>query len=86
MHDETIYTNPSAFQPERFLGDSPQPDSRKFVFGFGRRSCPGMYFAESSLFINITRILATLEIKPVVDKITGKPLLPEAKYKSGIVM
>ena len=27
------------FNPERFLGDSPEPDPRGAVFGFGRRIC-----------------------------------------------
>lgn len=27
------------FNPERFLGDSPEPDPRPTVFGYGRRVC-----------------------------------------------
>ena len=27
------------FNPERFLGDNPEPDPRGAVFGFGRRIC-----------------------------------------------
>ena len=29
------------FDPSRYLGENPQPDPFKFVFGFGRRVCPG---------------------------------------------
>jgi cytochrome P450 len=39
--DEEMYPDPSEFRPERFLGPSPQLDPHKFVFGFGRRACPG---------------------------------------------
>lgn len=32
-----IYKNPSSFMPERFLGESPEPDPYLLAFGFGRR-------------------------------------------------
>jgi len=37
MHDEKIYTNPYTFNPDRFLGPSPDKDPADFVFGYGRR-------------------------------------------------
>ena len=42
-HDEEIYPDPFTFNPSRHLGDDAQPDPYKFVFGFGRRACPGMF-------------------------------------------
>jgi cytochrome P450 len=42
--DKELYPNPLEFRPERFLGPSPQVNPRKFVFGFGRRGCPGLSF------------------------------------------
>jgi len=42
-HDEEIYPDPFTFNPSRHLGDDPQPDPYKFVFGFGKRACPGMF-------------------------------------------
>ena len=42
MHDEEVYPDPFTFDPSRHLGDDPQPDPLKYVFGFGRRVCPGM--------------------------------------------
>ena len=39
MHDPVTYANPMEFNPERFLGDNPEPDPRATVFGFGRRIC-----------------------------------------------
>ena len=39
MHDPATYANPMEFNPERFLGNHPEPDPRATVFGFGRRIC-----------------------------------------------
>lgn len=42
--DETRYPNPEAFIPERFLDSERmliKDDPADFVFGFGRRICPG---------------------------------------------
>ena len=39
LHDPTSYANPLEFNPERFLGDHPEPDPRETVFGYGRRIC-----------------------------------------------
>ncbi|KAG8932907.1 hypothetical protein FRC00_013904 [Tulasnella sp. 408] len=35
------YANPSVFEPERYLGPQPELDPREFIFGYGRRICPG---------------------------------------------
>jgi cytochrome P450 len=40
--DPRYYKNPKVFDPSRFLGPSPESDPREWVFGFGRRACPGM--------------------------------------------
>ena len=38
-HDETVYTDPFAFKPERFLDVNGKlnEDSRILAYGFGRR-------------------------------------------------
>ena len=46
--NEIKYPDPERFIPERFLGSSGQldlstGDPEDFVFGFGRRVCPGAY-------------------------------------------
>ncbi|KAF6762745.1 cytochrome P450 [Ephemerocybe angulata] len=49
LHDPSIYPEPFTFSPERFMPSSPsnserstpQPDSKQWSFGFGKRACPG---------------------------------------------
>lgn len=53
------------FKPERFLeteGLNPETDPHKFVFGFGRRICPGRVLADEALFLNISQSLAVFNI------------------------
>lgn len=74
------------FNPDRFLsseGHEPETDPGKFVFGFGRRICPGRILAENSLFLTIAQSLAVFNIsKPVVD---GKPVEPAIKFTPGVI-
>ena len=37
-NDPNVYSNPSQFRPERFMGENPELDP-EFIFGFGRRKC-----------------------------------------------
>ncbi|KII84599.1 hypothetical protein PLICRDRAFT_354147 [Plicaturopsis crispa FD-325 SS-3] len=86
LHDETVYSNPSAFMPERFLDAHGQPDPTVkdpalAAFGFGRRVCPGRYLAMESLWITIASILATFDIGKAVDA-DGSPIEPSGEYTS----
>lgn len=45
---------------------------------YTHRTCPGRYFANSSLFINIALILHTLDITPPLDE-QGKAIVIEHK-------
>ncbi|KAH7333663.1 cytochrome P450 [Rhizoctonia solani] len=54
--DPRHYKDPEVFNPDRYLDHSvPRPP----VFGWGRRKCPGVHFAEASAFITIASLLAT---------------------------
>ena len=75
-HDPRFWESPHQFIPERFL---PQPDgspaaalsSDAFVpFGTGHRRCPGRRFAETTIWLHITRLLHQLRL----DTPDGNPL------------
>jgi len=75
LHNPEMYPDPFAFNPERYLGDSPQRDPRKIVFGYGRRICPGMYLAEAAMFSCIVSSLAVFSIEKALDQ-NGVPITP----------
>ena len=43
-------------------------DVREYVFGFGRRSCPGRELADASLFMYAAMTVAVLDLKQVPGK------------------
>ncbi|KAF9461754.1 cytochrome P450 [Collybia nuda] len=83
--NEKVYSDPHSFNPSRYLpkpvgNGEPYPVAH---FGFGRRACPGRYFADDSLYITIVSILATLHISKALDEV-GKEIIPEVKFTAGI--
>lgn len=79
MHDEKVYKNPFTFNPDCFMGDTPEPDPTILggSFGFGRRICPGRYFASDTVFLLVATLLWSLEIVPMKDK-RGEDIIPDA--------
>ncbi|UQC87728.1 cytochrome P450 CYP2 subfamily, partial [Colletotrichum lupini] len=64
-------------------GHEPEADPHKFVFGFGRRICPGRILADNSIFLNIAQSLAVYDFaKPIVD---GKVVEPEVRFTTGVI-
>ncbi|KAG1890767.1 cytochrome P450 [Suillus subluteus] len=57
--DPEVYPEPDAFKPQRWIDDQGRlrDDLTFFVFGFGRRVCPGQHVASRSIFINSLLIL-----------------------------
>lgn len=82
--DEAVYKDAGAFRPERFEGETPEDDPGAFVFGFGRRACVGLHFADSSLYIAIAYVLATFDISKAKDA-NGKDIEPKISFTAGLV-
>ncbi|KAG2066341.1 cytochrome P450 [Suillus decipiens] len=51
--DPEVYPEPDAFNPQRWIDDQGRlrDDLTLFIFGFGRRVCPGQHLAKRSMFI-----------------------------------
>ncbi|RDB27129.1 O-methylsterigmatocystin oxidoreductase [Hypsizygus marmoreus] len=89
MHNPDMYPNPFEFSPERFMASEqkdisipslkPQPDPRTFAFGFGRRTCPGVTFAETTMMLAMASIIARFNISLP----SGRPN-PKIEVTSGI--
>lgn len=83
--DPSIYPDPDAFRPERFE----EMDAEKvkashpktYVFGFGRRICPGRHLADMSFWLAAATILATLDIHKARD---GKNIEPTVSFITGM--
>lgn len=89
LHDEARYPNPESFEPARFLTangdlDKDAPDSLEAGFGFGRRVCAGMHFAQDSMWINMAYMLATLDIEKPMDE-AGNVIEPSGEYTTGLL-
>ena len=75
-----------SFKPERFFardGHQPEPDPSMFVFGFGRRICPGKHLADNNLYLNIAQSLAVFDIKKSVEN--GCEAEPTLKFEPGLI-
>ncbi|KAI0145193.1 cytochrome P450 [Xylariaceae sp. FL1272] len=86
-HDPERYHDPFEFKPERFLqGEAPEsgpePDPKQFVFGFGRRICPGNILADNTLFLTIAQSLTVFSIE--ASK-TGMDTNHESMFQAGVV-
>ena len=83
-HDPTVFDAPETFRPERFLdatgvADVAPPDTHGMghvTFGFGRRICVGLNFANQALFINFATILWAMDICKARDA-QGREVTPD---------
>lgn len=62
--DPEVYPEPDAFKPQRWINDEGRlrDDLAFFVFGFGRRVCPGQHVANRSVFISSLLILWAFQL------------------------
>ena len=75
-NDPEEYAEPERFLPDRFLGASPALDPRTYVFGVGRRICPGRDLAEATMFLFASTLLATSVLSKPLNA-EGQEIEPE---------
>ncbi|KAI0777641.1 cytochrome P450 [Trametes elegans] len=83
--DPALFRDPDTFAPERYLEDvdeatAQKRDPRSYIFGFGRRRCPGALLAESNVWVAVACMLATLDFHKATDAASGKPVEPKPEY------
>lgn len=81
-HDPDTYPNPMRFKPERFVqtdDHTAELDPSRYVFGFGRRICPGRVLADQSIYLTIAQMLAVFTF----SKPDGVEVAPE--FQGGII-
>ncbi|KDQ57981.1 hypothetical protein JAAARDRAFT_253315 [Jaapia argillacea MUCL 33604] len=88
LHDESLFPNPNKFDPDRFLEKADEQTERKrdprtYVFGFGRRRCPGMHLAESTVWLLMVSMLAALDLRKAKDE-NGNEVDPVAHYNNSV--
>ncbi|XP_072014447.1 cytochrome P450 2J4-like [Amphiura filiformis] len=67
--DASVWEEPDAFKPERFLDDKGQviEPSQHIVFGAGKHACLGKQLARMELFIFYTHLMHRFSFKKVTD-------------------
>ncbi|KAK9780198.1 putative Cytochrome P450 [Seiridium cardinale] len=68
LHDPDVYAQPDWFQPERYFAPRNEPDPKVTLFGYGRRVCPGRFFADTNVFIFVAHMLTVFNIGKAVDE------------------
>jgi len=83
-----MFPSPNTFDPERFFGPekmaSDASQQVEAVFGFGRRICPGRFFAEGNIWLFMANMIATMDIGKAVDE-RGRDVEVKVEYFGSVV-
>ncbi|THU84631.1 cytochrome P450-like protein, partial [Dendrothele bispora CBS 962.96] len=90
LHSEELYQDPLKFDPDRFLEDGKEsecsPNPELYVFGFGRRICPGRYLALESAWNLIACLLATCDVIQPLKEDPKAMIDPVLDFAEGIIV
>ncbi|KAG5645609.1 hypothetical protein DXG03_005747 [Asterophora parasitica] len=85
--DPQLYSKPYEFRPERFMAgetNPPELDPNTYMFGFGRRACPGRDFANTNMYITMAMTLSVFDIQKGIDE-NGVEIEPRCEFEGGTV-
>ncbi|ESK89309.1 cytochrome p450 [Moniliophthora roreri MCA 2997] len=89
LHDPALYPDPLSFNPDRF--ENMEENAKKDInsipdaaFGYGRRICPGRWFAFDLLWITVASTLSVYDINKATDD-RGNTIQPAVEYTSGLL-
>ncbi|KAJ6487800.1 cytochrome P450 [Mycena sanguinolenta] len=86
-HDPDIFEEPEVFNPDRFMksahGTRPDMDTDfrdNFSFGAGRRMCPGLHIARTTMQLTTMRLIWAFAFTSAVDPKTERPIGRELDF------
>ncbi|TFK25338.1 cytochrome P450 [Coprinopsis marcescibilis] len=90
LHNEDIYPDPFAFNPDRFMKEGKldfqsQRDPSFACWGYGRRKCPGRYMAYPAVWLAITHLLYCFDIMRAKDEY-GNDIDPPEEFISALTI
>ncbi|KAK7016901.1 putative cytochrome P450, partial [Favolaschia claudopus] len=94
FHDPVLFDDPETFMPERYVltanGTKPELEMDtsalrpNFVFGVGRRSCPGIHVAQHAININVMYLIWAFNFTTTTDAERNPILVDTFEYEEGI--
>ncbi|GFN20990.1 hypothetical protein AtubIFM56815_011436 [Aspergillus tubingensis] len=98
-HDENVFPNPDQFDPSRFEGryklafeyaaSSEYMQRDHYIYGAGRRLCPGIHLSERNMFLGAAKLLWAFNFEPARDE-KGNPIPidadPTTSYTEGFLV
>jgi cytochrome P450 len=99
LHNDPVkFPDPQNFDPDRYAGrkllafdyavSADYEDRDHYVYGSGRRLCPGIHLAERNLFIAVAKLLWAFDFEPSRDE-KGRPMEldveSETAYTEGLM-
>lgn len=81
--DPAVYSEAHLFKPERYAEEN-APDPKQFVFGWGRRACPGALFADLNVWLVAASLAAAFNVSKAIGE-DGKEITPDCEFISTLV-